>query len=257
MTKDRVALVCTWRPHGELPRLLRLLPQLRLLYSDMVVAIIDGTPEISSALAGSSDVVLIYPEDGAHSRMAALAAAAGSDANWFHYCDMDRLLRWSETQPEELYSTIKSIPSFDCLILGRTKDAYDTHPLAMLTTERIINDVASHLLGCEADICAGSKGLSRSLIHFLLRHAPLDGWGDVSWAVLAKRGGFTLSASYSDGLDYETADRHQPFAADQAAQRRLAAAIDADPLAWQNRVRVAQEIVSEGLRSQFQLLDMS
>ncbi len=252
----RVALTCTWRPHGELPRLLRALPRLRELYSHLIVALIDAEDSVYRALADQPGLLLVRPPDGAHSRMAALNIAGNTEADFVHYCDMDRLLRWNETYPDELRAAIEAITRTDCLVLGRTAAAFATHPQAMQTTESLINEVASHLLEQTVDICAGAKGLSRPLLQFLLTHAPVEGWGDVSWAVLARRGGFSVTSFAAQGLDYETADRHQSSAAGAGAQRCLAASIDGDPLAWSLRVRVAREILAEGLLAQIRSLDM-
>ncbi|MCW3055263.1 MAG: hypothetical protein JWN14_4433 [Chthonomonadales bacterium] len=251
-----VVLTCTWRPHGELPRLLTYLPQIQALYSHIVVALIDYDSETHATLALTPEIQLVLPPDGAHSRMAALHAACATDATHLHYCDMDRLIRWIETQPDELRRTVEAISTTDCLILGRTGTAYASHPEAMIATERVINEVASHLLDLPVDICAGSKGLSQALVRFLLPRMPADGWGDVSWAILGQRAGFTVDYLAADGLDYETADRHQLCAADAEAQRRLAETIDRSPEEWAGRVRVAQEILAEGLLAHKQPLDM-
>lgn len=251
-----VVLTCTWRPHGELPRLLTYLPQIQALYAHIVVALIDYDSETHATLKRMPEIQLALPPDGAHSRMAALHAACATDAPHLHYCDMDRLIRWIETQPEELRRTVEAISTVDCLILGRTAAAYISHPEAMIATERVINEVASHLLDLPVDICAGSKGLSRKLVRFLLPRIPTDSWGDVSWAILAQRAGFTVDYLAAEGLDYETADRYQPRAADAAAQRRLGETIDCSPEEWARRVRVAQEILAEGLLAHKQPLDM-
>ena len=242
-----VALACTWRPHGELPRLQTFLPQITALYSHVVVALIDPDATTRTALESLPEIQLVLPPDGAHSRIAALNAAYATGADTVHYCDMDRLIRWIETRPEELRRTVEVMPSADCLILGRSEAAYATHPEAMRSTERIINEVASHLLDLPVDICAGTKGLSRRLLGFLLPQIPTAGWGDVSWAILANAGGFRVDYLAADGLDFETADRYQLCAADAAAQRRLASEIDGKPEEWARRVRVAQEILGEGL----------
>ena len=252
-----VALTCTWRPHGELPRLQTYLPQLAALYSHIVVAVIDADAATRTALEAMPEIQLVLPPDGAHSRVAALNAAYATNAEHVHYCDMDRLIRWIETRSDELSRTVQAIPSADCLILGRTAAAYASHPEAMLATERIINEVASHLLERTVDICAGSKGLSRRLLRFLLPQIPADGWGDVSWALLANQGGFLVGYLAADGLDYETADRYQPCAADAAAQQLHAADIDSNPEEWARRVRVAREILAEGLLVNKHPRDMS
>jgi hypothetical protein len=52
-----------------------------------------------------------------------------------------------------------------------------------------------------------------------------------------------------DGLDWESADRYQEQAAKPDHQRLAAEQVDADPLSWEWRVRVAKEIVEVALEA--------
>jgi hypothetical protein len=141
------------------------------------------------------------------------------------------------------------LQTVDCLVIGRTENAFATHPRCLRDTELITNQAFSHLLGQPLDLCAGSKAFSRAAAEFLARNSqPSRGWcTDAEWIVLLHRAGFSIESILVDGLDWETADRYLPHAADAEAQRNAAEAYDLDPQNWESRVRVAHESIQAGL----------
>ncbi|MEP7292537.1 MAG: hypothetical protein ABI835_12185 [Chloroflexota bacterium] len=143
---------------------------------------------------------------------------------------------------------VERIPTTDCLVVGRTAAAHATHPQALQQTEKLSNGVFSHRVGRPLDFSSGSKAFSRAAGEFLLRNStPGSVMGtDSEWIVLLKRGGFAIEQVLVDGLDWETADRYLPDAADAETQRRLATEYDADAEHWRFRVQVAQEIIDAG-----------
>jgi hypothetical protein len=220
---------------------------LAALYSHVCVALIDG---------GASDLQLLREIPNAHivthaprgqGRYAVMQAAVTTSAHHIHYVDMDRLLRWVETNPAELAQAVERIVQVDCLILGRSGRAFATHPRSLQETEKISNLVFSHLLRQPLDLGGGSRGLSRSAAQFVLDHSAPEAWGDAAWPVLLHRAGFALSYLAVDGLDWESADRYRPTAADAETQRQLADQLDQDAGRWALRVQIAYEIVREGL----------
>jgi hypothetical protein len=160
---------------------------------------------------------------------------------------MDRLLRWVETCADEWRQTVATLPQHDCLIIGRTAQAFATHPQALQQTEQIINMVFSHYFGQIVDLGGGSRGYSRRCVEYLLAHSTPGPWDDAQWPMLLQQAGFPLSYLAVDGLDWESADRHRPQAADGDLQRTLADAYDADPTQWARRVGIALEIIQAGL----------
>lgn len=244
-----VALACVWTPRGELPRLLRLHSTIRQIYPQIVAAVhLDADSEIYAGLESLAVPYVTY--DNWSGRHAVLRLAlAKTTSSHLHYLDMDRMLRWVETRPDELARTAEAIQHTDCLITGRTEAAFATHPQCMLQTEWLPNRFFSHWFGREMDFGAGSRGLSRRAAEFIHAHDP-DGPAlnmDVGWAVLLKRAGFTWDYVAVDGLDYESADQYQAQAATAEAQRQLAEAYDADPRNWALRVSVAQGMTRAGL----------
>jgi hypothetical protein len=238
-----------WHPRGEGERLRRYFPQLQALYARTVVSIPPDADADSAALLRSLEGVDVIDNGWASGRHTVMAAALETGADFVHYVDGDRLIRWIETRPDELRRTVEAITRTDCLVIGRTAAAFATHPLAQQQTEKLSNDVFSAALGGRAlDFSAGAKGFSRGAVEFLLRNSPPSGvmGTDSEWVVLLQRAGYRIDACEVDGLDWETADRYLPHAADAETQRRAAEAYDADPKHWSFRVAVVQEIIDAG-----------
>jgi hypothetical protein len=178
-----------------------------------------------------------------------LAYETGADA--IHYADMDRLLRWVETKPDEWKQTLEQVGHSECLVIGRTQTAWETHPQALCETEKITNTLFSNLLGQPLDLSAGSKGFSRRAVEFILANSqPGRAIGaDSEWTVLLHRAGFRVEHVLVDGLDWESADRWRSTAADAETQKQAADEYDADATHWARRVQIAQEIVEAGLEA--------
>lgn len=247
---NEVCLALAWNPRGETERLRRLYPVFSQWYSAMVVSTPPGAEPDALDLLRSLPDVRVEARDGWESgRVTALELALQTGADYVHYVDGDRLIRWCELYPDELQATIDLVRKVDYLVIGRTAAAMATHPQCLHQTESVTNAVFSHLVGQSLDLCAGSKGLSRAAVEFLLTNAdPAQALGtDAEWVVLLHRAGFSIRGVLVGGLDWETADRYLPRAADAETQRRAADAYDADARHWSFRVRVQQETVQAGL----------
>lgn len=186
--------------------------------------------------------------DWSAGRYQALQQACETGATHIHYVDFDRLLRWVETRPQEWRQVVARLQTCECLVIGRTPAAYQTHPQALVRTEAISNLVTSALVGMSVDASAGSKAFSRPAARCILANTqPGHALGtDAEWLVVLHKAGFKLDYIEVDGLDWEIADQHQGQAAGPDRQRQVAAAYDADPQHWARRVEVALEIVQAG-----------
>jgi SAM-dependent methyltransferase len=194
-------------------------------------------------------VTILINDDWRRGRYAALKKAVETSADHIHYADMDRLLRWVETRPEEWKHTIEQIKKADCLIMGRTEAASNTHPQALIQTEKISNKIVSHFLGKDMDVSAGSKSFSLAAAQFLVDHCQPDNsiGSDAEWVLLLKQSGFRLDYIQVEGLDWESADRFQQNAVNAEIQRQAATEYDADPEHWAHRVKIAEEIIHTAL----------
>ncbi|MCB9454652.1 MAG: hypothetical protein H6671_01550 [Anaerolineaceae bacterium] len=253
-----MALAATFHPRGEVGRLRRLYPQLMALYDHIIISMPPvAKPDDVEQVKTLPGVVAFVNDEWPQGRYMALRVAAETDADYVQYADLDRLLRWIETRPDELRRTVARIQQCQYLVIGRTARAWATHPQAMFQTERIINRVFSLLLGQEMDFGAGSKGLSRAALDYLVAHAARDRalGADTEWSVLLYRAGFPVESVLVDGLDWELPDQHQERAADTERQRAMIAAYDADADRWAHRVNVAVEIVEAGLDAWARVLE--
>jgi hypothetical protein len=244
-----VTLTVTWRPRGELPRLRKLLPWLRQVYETIILILPPvSPPEVVAALrelAQDEPLRVVLTEVWSHGRYRSLAEALDAPAATIQYADLDRLLRWAETRPQELLQAVDAARQQDCLIYGRTQAAYRSHPQALYQTEAISNRVVSQFLGQPMDVSAGSKAFSRTAAEFLVAHTvPGHPFGvDAEWPILLQRAGFRVDYLEVDGLDWESADRYLERAASAHGQAQAAREYDRNPEHWQARVVIAQEIV--------------
>jgi SAM-dependent methyltransferase len=250
-----ITLATTWYPRGELPRFTRLLPHLQEIYSEIVISFFPGEdPDVeeqfTSGIFSSTPKLTFYKNDNRRTgRYMALKKALDTPSGFIHYADMDRLLRWVETKPEEWMQMVEQIEKFDCIIFGRTNAATLTHPQALITTEKISNQVVSHFLNIEMDVSAGSKSFSHSAAQFLVDHGKPDNsiGTDAEWPILLQQAGIHLEYIPVDGLDWESADQFQLHAATVQEQKQAAARYDADPFHWSQRIEIANEIVQTAL----------
>jgi hypothetical protein len=247
-----VALATAWRPRGEMARFQRLLPTLQEVYPTISISLPPDAPrELSLSLHALPGLFIVQTEDWSWGRHLSLSSALESEMEHIHYTDFDRLLRWVETRPDEWRAVVEKLKQADCLIIGRTPEAYDTHPQALIRTEAISNSVTSFLVGKQMDVSAGSKGFSRSAVEYLLKASPPGRalGTDAEWPVLLHKAGYLIDYLEVEGLDWESADRYQNWAAGAEGQRKAALAYDADPKNWADRVEVAREIVELGIEA--------
>jgi hypothetical protein len=247
---EKVTLTTTWQPRGETLRLRRLYPYLARLYHHIIVVM---PPKTHAGMVLSFRVydklTVVVAGEWAAGRYTALEKAVEANTPFIHYADMDRMIRWAETLPRELLATVDKIRKTKCLVIGRTDEAYATHPQALIQTEAMSNRVFSHILNQKLDLSSGSKGFRRDVVQHILKNSqPSRALGtDSEWVILAKRGGFELTDYRVRGLDWESADRYSTKAADEDQQRQAAAEYDANSKNWKRRVEVADEIINAGL----------
>lgn len=245
-----IALASTFNPRGETGRLQRFYPQIQALYQHIIIVLPPTVkPDDLALIKALPDAQIVVTENWSLGRYTALQTAYESNADFIQYADLDRLVRWIETRLDELKSTLDRIQQSDCLVLGRTAEAWATHPQVMIQMEQVINSVFSYHLGMDLDFGAGSKSFSRQAAAFVLANAdPLDAIGaDTEWPILCHRLGLKVDGLLVDGLDWEIPDQYQDHAADLERQRQIAADYDADVKHWQHRMKTTQQAVAGGL----------
>lgn len=241
-----VALAGTWLPRGELPRFERLHPQLMGSFQSVTLIMPPEEQTMAAAANQLPGVRAIASERWRVGRNESLAVALEMGATHLMYSDFDRVLRWIECYPDELEQTIERIQQSNCLVIGRTARAFETHPHSLRESEQIINDVFAHITGLRYDICVAARGLSRAAAQRVLAESRVQSalGVDGEWIYLLQRAGYNLDYVEVEGMEWETADQYLPTAADVETQRRVAEAYDAVPGNWAQRVYVARQIIA-------------
>ncbi len=245
-----ITLAATYNPRGEIRRLQRLFPQFQAVYERIIIAMPPAAQsEDVQAVKALPGVQVLADHEWAGGRYRALKAALETNADYIQYADMDRLIRWAETRPEEWLQIVELVQQCDCLVIGRTKAAWATHPQVMNQVEQIINSVFSFMIGKELDFGAGSKGFSRRAAAFIVANCEPKGaiGSDTEWPILCYRAGFQIDGVLVDGLDWEIPDQYQDRAADAHRQRQMAECYDGDTKHWIHRVGTTVEAIEAGL----------
>jgi hypothetical protein len=225
----------------------RVAPRLRELYADIFVLMTPRTGPRTVALFEELGVRFDRErEQGGidtlgRIRLETVRRAAAGDS-CIHLCDWDRMLHWVESYPDELRDVVDAITRHDFLILGRTRRAWLTHPRVQRDTEAIVNHAFGLAFGQPLDVTAASRGLSRRALDSLLAlPSPESTVGnDCAWPLhLARSPELVIGYAATEGLEWETPDRHTDEIAAAGGLDAWIAAYDADPARWQFRLALA------------------
>lgn len=174
------------------------------IYSNVYLTVSEETsPEFIKEIQLSKVKHRVITKKGvAEARREVLRLALEENSKSFHYCDLDRVLTWISSYPEELKRVVSSLSTYDYLIIGRTERAMSTHPMEWVKTEEITNKIFSLELGKKADITAGSCTFSRNCAVLIERYSRAL-MTDAEWPMIAKRiGDFQIDYVEVEGLQY-------------------------------------------------------
>lgn len=221
-------------------------PQLTALYASIHVV---ATPQtdaniIDQLRAHGAIVTLNGSSEIGTSRRQAIIEGMKSDAQYFHYCDIDRVMFWQITHPEELKDVVTNqIPNADYIILGRTEEAFNTHPPVQIAAETITNRAFGFIFdGSDSiDTTSGSNGFSRSVAEAILKHSVTkSNANDCEWPTIVDRlTPYAVSIIHTNGLAFETQTFHPDkdvFALSDTIQN------------WSARIQLAQESIDASVR---------
>ena len=148
------------------------------------------------------------------------------------YVDFDRLLHWIHNYPKEFLETLKSCIEYDLLHIGRNPHAFATHPETQQSTERIVNQLGSEILGFSEprDLISVCYSFSKDLCETLLNTSyPTEMGYYASWPAILWRNANTKHYIEVDGQEWETPDRFTKEIKDQGYH------------IWLNRFQTAKE----------------
>ena len=248
----KVALAVTYHdPEGLLyEQLVRLLPALADIFDGVAVQATHSAHAPSLALFAAAGARVEQEAPGPRDdvprlgkpRRAVVRLALQTNLPFVLYCDCDRVLHWAERYPEELAAITGRLADHDFTVLGRTQRAFDSHPRIQRDTEAIINHVFATVSGHAWDVTAAARGLSRRAAAAILEGCPDETIGnDVSWPLfLLRAGDFRLGYRATEGLEFETGDRHADEIAAAGGYTQWLARLDADPRRWIQRLNFAR-----------------
>ncbi len=247
----RIGLATTHHdPDGRLnEQIQRLLPIIQELYGSVVVRVTSESDLQSiEALRSAGAHVTLGSADKSGLRELGLvrrqvvADTLGTDCTYIHLCDFDRVLHWIEFHGAELKAVLDWLPTYDFVVLGRTRQAFQSHPRVQRDTERIINFAYAQQSGDSWDVTAASRGISRRAAELLIAQSKDDTIGnDCTWPILLHSiPGMTLGYWPTKGLEYETADRYADEVAAAGGVEAWKARIDSDLHAWELRLELAR-----------------
>lgn len=187
---SRVALITvTHDPNGKNISLLKKQKkEIEKLYDELYSAVSDQTSaQLKSELENSKFNVKTIPKKGAaYARRESVNFGLSGKADFFHYCDFDRLLTWMSKHPNELKEIVKEVADYSYIILGRTERAFYTHPIEWIETEKITNKIFSLEFGQDVDITAGSCSFSRVSAEYINKYSK-DSMTDAEWPMIIHR----------------------------------------------------------------------
>jgi hypothetical protein len=243
-------------PHGQmLMAIEERMPLLSQMYDDVYVVPTDASDAAVIEQLGEIGCVVelqrggVGPEFIGNARRMAVSMAAEGSRGHIHFSDMDRVLQWAGSHPEELRSVIRLIPRHDFLIIGRTQNAVETHPRSQVETERLANRVCSLIIGQEVDVTAASRGLSPEAAALILRYSKTKGVRtDSEWPVIVHcKSEMPIGYIEVEGLEYEDWLRHTDEVEKAGGLDIWKRAIDENPAAWLHRINCAHMIAETAI----------
>lgn len=252
-----VALAATHHdPDGRLYlQMVRAFPRLRQYFDSIAILLTPTSAVQTQSWLAQADITLrVAPPDepighlhlGRWRRGAVdLALQAFPHADWFLFCDLDRVLHWIEYWPDELMATLEGLLAADVTVLGRTPRALASHPRAQVATESLVNEVFERITGYGWDVMAAARGLSRRAAHLIATTSRDDSIGaDCTWLLLAQQAGLTMAYRATEGLEFETLDRFTDEVAALGSAEAWIERFDADLRNWLMRVDLARTVIA-------------
>jgi len=223
-------------PGTLLNKAARLLPELRRRFPDIAAHVTTDTHEGWFELLSREDVPIATAEAswdhiGRHRRRALQVGLASSRGQFLFYADPDHVLRWVERYPDDLDAALARIGDWDCLVFGRTADAFAAAPRRLRDTEAIVNHIYQLQTGCQWDLMMAARSFSRRAADLVVNTCREDTIGnDVAWPLLCRQHGLSVGYAAADGLRYETNDVYARDGEDDE---------DLNPGAWMLRIKAA------------------
>ena len=185
------------------------------------------------------------------SRRSVLAASMEAGSDWMHIVDMDRMLHWARTYPEEQKSIVDSLPQNEFTIYGRSPRALATHPQNQVETEQIPNKVFSLIYGRNVDITAASRGISKAAAEKILTYSRGRFFDtDSEWPIILKcKSQLGIAYREVEGLEWETRLKRSEWIHPDGRRTDLKEFYENNPESWVYRTMLAYRISECALKT--------
>lgn len=156
--------------------------------------------------------VKIIPKKGAADARRQVLKFALDDENsneyeFIFYCDFDRVVTWIKTDLnslQELTGKDNELSStYDYMVIGRTLEAFDSHPNSWKDTEKMTNLIASlHFHIEDLDITAGAAMFSFEYAKIIALHSK-HSHTDCEWPFIVRKHSGKIGSFKTSGLRFE------------------------------------------------------
>lgn len=160
-----------------------------------------------------TSICLSWNEVGTSCRNAVQAVLETKSAKWIQYADLDRLLHWYYSYPQELKSILAKKFFIPYTAFGRTKRAWKTHPQLQIKQEKRTSAAFNRIVKTDktCDWTSGSCLITRAAAETILKYSvePTNAT-DLEWpAIIYRYMHITPQCILTEGLEFETADYYQ------------------------------------------------
>lgn len=236
-------------PEGGLIKMIeRFGPHIPSDYEDAFVAVTPKTSRRTVEAIRASGIRVVRGSTSEGRTWGLVLAEGARRFPAFQLSDLDRLLHWMMSYPDEFRRFLQSKPRVDWLIMERTVRAHQTHHAPLYQTERIANEVISRAMGEKMyhDYFGGSIFVTRRAA-MCVKNVRSRDWSILAeWPLTLKRAGFRLAYKVYEGLEWETPDR-LPGGLTPAGRRTWQKKLD-NPTEWHRRAVYAAAMIRGALK---------
>jgi hypothetical protein len=255
MEKKNSVIICSTlhEPEFRLKRsILSVIPFLKENLGPIIISCTKTTNVEVIAFLKESGFIVSIPEDSERISAYRDAIQTGleyiefADSQRIFYIDFDRLIHWITNYPNEFLESIEKVNSSELTHFGRTPKAFSSHPLTQKNTERIVNFLASQLLGFNEtkDFISVCFSFTVQLADLILSKKYYTNMGFyAAFSVLLWNYADSKQYIEVEGLDWETPDRYQETIIKKGYERWLE--IFQSSSEWNMRVSLVEDCIIE------------
>jgi hypothetical protein len=239
-------------PPGLLfPMVEKYLPRIIEKFGSIIVICSPATNNRLKSRLEMLDCIIDVPKDPLNYPAYSLSLRRGMEktkpGEYVLYVDFDRLLHWEMSYPDELHRilTTKYLEPF--VSFERSSRAFATHPVTQRSTEILVNELGSKIIGSTRiiDIIGATWLIESSLIAKILA-VPLSTitgfysvWPLLGWYWSGKK----LRTEIVEGLEWETPDRYTDQIREIGMEKWLRQFQNSDE--WQRRVELLADCLKD------------